>query len=283
MSYFFNENLEYKGVLQGDVFQVGECCDDIFLLEENFCMVITADCDIANRKMGNSYTCLPIISAEDYLRTVWLEDVIKREKIQLINQMLEIINSSNALKDNDCNSLTAISLEDWLQEESFLTILKLLSLDTQNKKHILCNDLYSVINSDKNFKTFISFRKLQKKSEVKVKKEISDALKNSREEFFFVPDLSVFDSFGAMIKLRDIRAVSHSRVFTEQLELKVSTIDPRKTLIRVGRFSDYLRYSISQKFALLFSRIGMPDSFESDFRNSLGLIANTVWENSNEN
>jgi len=277
MSYFYERDLGHDGVLQGDVFKVGALCDDIFLENEKWAVVITADCDIEKKKMGNTFTVLPIILAEDYLRDIWLVEVFNREKEELIEKAVEIINNSGISSIKGCNSITNESMDTWLNEEPIESIFKLLELDMEDKKIIEVSEKLSIVLDDVTMTNFFSLRKHQKRTEKKIKKEIMEAIKKCRDEFYFIPDIPCSESIGLMIKLRSIRAIHESRVVINELGARLYQDDQRKTLIRVGRFSDYLRYSISQNFALLFSRIGMPSQFESDNNVSIELISNSIW------
>lgn len=282
MSYFYEKNLEYDGVLQGDVFEVGNLCEDIFLDNEKWAVVITADCDIENKKMGNMFTVLPIILADDYLEEIWLVETFDREKKALIDKAVELINASKIHSKNDCHEVTYDSMIQWLKEEDLKSIFQLLKLDVTSNKFIELEVKLSIMSKGAYLKNYIELRTYQKRSEKKIKKEIMEAIKQCRDEFYFVPDIPCSKSIGLMIKLRSIRGMHESRVFKSERDSRLSLDDKEKAIIRVGRFSDYLRYSITQSFALLFSRIGMPSQFENDNNAAIDLISSSIWSKYNE-
>ena len=121
----------------------------------------------------------------------------------------------------------------------------------------------------------MSYKFLQKK-ENKIKTELEQALKNTREEFYFIPELSPLDGSAMYIKMRAVTAVPKELILKSESEIRFLPIDPQKTLVRIGRFSDYLRYSITQKFSNLFSRIGMKQEFERDAKDSIAITVDTI-------
>ncbi len=91
----------------------------------------------------------------------------------------------------------------------------------------------------------------------------------------------MYDSSG-IIKLRMIRPMHKSYVFTNEVDARQSKYSSSTNLVRIGRCSDYLRYSISQNFASLFSRIGMPSNFEEDINESTALFLEQLESNKND-
>lgn len=281
MSYFLEDINDYKGILQGDVFKVGSNCEDIFGPHEEYAVVITADCDIANKKMGDYFTVLPMISTESYLKHIWLKKVIFDEQKQCMQKLVQHINDSPNYKVHGCNVMSLDELDSWAREEPIESILSSLSIEiSTGKKGIQSTiDKYNETLKVTCMNTFVRYRKSFNKNKNQIDKEIKEAIhKNMRAEFQFIPDLGLSSETGIIVKLRDIRAIHKNRVFIDDLEFKSSPIDPNTCIERVGRFSDYLRYSITQNFASLFSRIGMPKTFEDDMDASLSLITESIVE-----
>ncbi|MBB1478506.1 hypothetical protein H5186_03380 [Pseudoalteromonas sp. SG41-2] len=282
MSYFLKEiNDDYKGILQGDVFKVGSSCGDIFGPLEDFAVVITADCDIVNKKMGDYFTILPMISTESYLKEIWLKKIISDEKKSYIHKIVEHMNKAPNFKALECNDMSVCELEDWMSSETIELILAQLNIEISTGKNGIKDtiDKYNETLKVNCIRTFVLYRKYLGKPNSKIDKEIKEAIqKNMRAEFQFIPDLGLSSETGMILKLRDIRAIHKNRVFIDGMELKTAQIDPNTCIERVGRFSDYLRYSITQNFASLFSRIGMPKTFEDDMDASLSLITESIVE-----
>ncbi|EOB3677315.1 TPA: hypothetical protein I7707_20105 [Vibrio vulnificus] len=281
MSYFINNLEDSEPILQGDVFKIGEMCRDVFSEDEDFVMVITADCDIANNKMGHSFTLLPIVTAEKFLENYWLPDQFKNELEKLVKNNVEKINSLSEFKKEGYTPLTAERLREWLKDNSLAKMYEALG-KRPSKDITLDSEKLEILKNEPKLRNFLKLRiDVEKKSDDKARKELSNAVRNSREEFLFIPDLSCTDEMGMVLKLRDVRAINKNKVFQSKFDAKLSKNGLENGILRVGRFSDYLRYSITQKFAMLFSRIGMPDSFENDEKESLDLLSTTILDKHN--
>ncbi len=79
MEYFTKDTTSYEGLLQGDLFRVNHRNESPFLIHEEYALLITADCDMANASKNVSYlTFLPIISTTNYLESIWIPEFIDR-------------------------------------------------------------------------------------------------------------------------------------------------------------------------------------------------------------
>lgn len=275
MSQYLEIDLDVEGVLQGDIFEVGENCSDIFKKEEKYAVVITADCDIAQNKMGRFFTLLPIISAQDYLTEYWIKGLFEKELKKIAEEVCLVVNKCGHLKQHGCDPVTAEGMLSWIDEDGLEGVFA--SLDIEKSKKIdEVVSRYELVSGESNIDGYLSLMKLRNKRERAVKSDITGAIKNSRDEFYFIPDLPKSKVSGHMIKLRDVRSVSKERLYKRAQDLRLSPNDPAKSLLRTGRFSDYLKYSITQQFAMVFSSIGMKDLFEKDADASLDMIASEI-------
>ncbi|MCG6272967.1 hypothetical protein K6U70_12610, partial [Vibrio vulnificus] len=169
----------------------------------------------------------------------------------------------------------------WLKDNSLAKMYEALG-KRPSKDITLDSEKLEILKNEPKLRNFLKLRiDVEKKSDDKARKELSNAVRNSREEFLFIPDLSCTDEMGMVLKLRDVRAINKNKVFQSKFDAKLSKNGLENGILRVGRFSDYLRYSITQKFAMLFSRIGMPDSFENDEKESLDLLSTTILDKHN--
>lgn len=277
MSNYFQVDYDLDDVLQGDIFEVGHGCDDIFEPEEKYAVLITADCDIANNKMGRFFTLLPIISAQCYLREIWIKDLFGKELDKIYEELCDFVNKSVYLQDGSYNPLKFSEIKEWLEEDGINEFVKSLEIGNDKKIEDILSR-YNLVSGEVNIENYLYLMRLRNKKITTIKKDIESSIKNSREEYYFIPDLPSSEFSGHMIKLRDVRAVPKERVFKNSYDLRLSPKSPDISLLRVGRFSDYLKYSITQNFAHVFSSIGMKDLFESDTRVSLDLISSEICD-----
>lgn len=84
MQYFYKKFTNYNGILQGDVFRVNNRSDSPFQIDEQFAILITADCDLANRTKNVNYlTFLPIISSTCYFEKIWIPTYFDKIRIDI--------------------------------------------------------------------------------------------------------------------------------------------------------------------------------------------------------
>lgn len=282
MTDYFNTNLDDEPILQGDVFRVGESCNGLFSSDEKYAVVITADCDIVNNKMGGNYTFLPIVSAKSYVEKYWMVDVFKKENQIVIKECCDKINNEKLPEKFECLDITPIQMMEWLKYKELTDIFETSGIDINHPKIRSLIDRSNILKLETNIENYSKLRAYQKRTEKSIKSEIRASLEKPRQDYYYIPEVERKDSIGKIIKLRDIRAVSKEFVFAKEFDLRISTADPTESLVRVGRFSDYLRYSITQRFASVFTKIGMPPSFESEVHESLTLITEHILESFNE-
>lgn len=283
MPKYYHRVKDKNEILQGDVFKVGENCNSIFSKDEQYAVLITADCDISQKKMGNYYTFLPIISARDYIEKYWLVELFRNQKKRIIEQACVELNNSKTIADSKCDKLTFESLDRWLKQKSLSYIFKISEIDINKKNIKFLIEKYEIISNDVSLKNYFKFNACQNKREKGIKNEMISSIKNSRQEFYYVPDINHPDSLGVIIKLRDIRAVHQDLVIKDKFSARLSKNGLDSSLIRVGKFSDYLRFSITQNFALIFTKIGMPSVFEEDVFASLDILTDHLWSSCNDN
>lgn len=84
-----------------------------------------------------------------------------------------------------------------------------------------------------------------------------------RGGYFFLPQLPDNSRYGHVVLLREIRAAPLESVFRRSIDIRNTDTSP-PYFLRRGRLSDNVRYAIAQQVATLFSRVGLPASFEEE-------------------
>ncbi len=281
MSYLIEKVTRNEEVLQGDIFKIINSDNELFLTGEEFVFIITADCDIANNKMGNYYSVLPIISTELYLKNYWVKDFFKKEFKKILDGLVSRLNKSEDIKSRKYDPLTSQSLGVWLKEDSLVEIVKVLNLKESFKNIDDVEKKLLVIKNSVDIDCYIDYRKISGAKDEGIKKDIIAAIKNCREEFYFIPQISKKGSLGSIIKLREIRPVHKNKLFLDETSERLSS-STANNVVRVCRLSDNLRYSISQTFALLFSRIGLPSEFEENKGESIAMLSEDIMRKFND-
>ncbi|MUT54297.1 hypothetical protein EG336_00490 [Vibrio parahaemolyticus] len=265
-------------ILQGDIFKIGKNCRDSFNDDENYAVVITADCDIAQNKMGNYYTLLPIISIEGYIERYWLPKFYKIESKSIYEKHLNNLNKSTYVQSGEYSSLNIESLDTWLESNNLEEIYQALTVKWDTKRYSPDMKCIELLRKPYSLSNYYELRsKIRQRADDKIEKELIEAAtKNAGGEFYHIPEVPFLEGLGCIIKLRDIRSIHKDKVYSGEFEARLSEDSIDNIVYRVGQFPDYLRYSITQRFSNLFSRIGMPDYFEEAESNSLQIFAQTM-------
>jgi hypothetical protein len=110
MDEYFVRIKEKDEIRQGDII-----CRDPSKHKSQWGVIITADCDIAQRRSRGNYIWLEIVSNDDYIDGPWATEQIRKfldkDGIALINQLNDILKK----KDSSLTDLTLKSLCEWLE------------------------------------------------------------------------------------------------------------------------------------------------------------------------
>lgn len=283
MAYYHENFNENESIRQGDIVKIGNNLSFGFSGEESFGFVVTADCDIHQSKTGGDITILPIINPQVFIDTIWIPETFSRERADVLKLICDKINKSGAPSTFQCNEITTNELDEWIKTTPIEEVLHELNINISDDLSILTKRL-SVLSSPPSLKSHFEHRCLiQRRKEQSVKNELSTAFKKMREEFYFLPEIRASSTLGAIIKLRHAKIVKIDSIYKNHREARINSINIERCIYRTGRCADYLKYSVVQKFALLFSKIGMPLEFESDESSSIDIITDNLWSIYNEN
>ena len=86
--------------------------------------ILTADCDIANRKASESFTWLKIVPAGNYLEESWAVEQLRRLIEKQSKVAAEGISGLITRAGLELSRLTTASLCDWLKNQSAEDILR---------------------------------------------------------------------------------------------------------------------------------------------------------------
>ncbi|BER96849.1 hypothetical protein [Vibrio cholerae] len=273
MDYFSDEIIAYKGLLQGDLFKINNKGDSPFLSYENYAVLITADCDLANpSKNVNYYTFLPIISSSSYIEKIWIPEYLEKKVKNKSNELSEYILKNKIHELKGCNPISGIELYNWVKESGIYDIVTSLELNKEEPKIKNTIKILELIECDKKNDIYFKINEIENNNSKKISSDLKSAISQSKEEFYILPLIDKMYDSPSVITLRMIRPIHKSYVFTNEIDARQSIFNTETNLVRIGRFSDYLRYSISQRFAYLFSRIGMPEDFEVDVDESINIF-----------
>lgn len=236
---------------------------------ERLGIVITADCDIAQRKAGGRYTWLEIVSMTVYVEGPWAQEQLRKLSEKRSKGMLEYLNGQIRKRDPGLTALTHEKLALWLRSKSAEEILanatgRSPAADDKQLRNLQAFAL--AVSSDETQTAFSRLKgawTLYGTDEKTQQDNVRDAFKDSGgfQDYFVLPELPRQSGLGFVVMLRSMWTIMASDLYLTEQDARIN--DRPDAFHRLGRLNDGIRFSITQKLAFLFSRIGMPTTFES--------------------
>ncbi|HHK8202616.1 TPA: hypothetical protein ACQVHI_004890 [Serratia marcescens] len=270
------DSYDNSDILQGDVFK-GINSDS----EEEVFTIISADCDIANNKLGRSgLACLSILSLDDYFFKEYCE---LRHKKAIDSEFDKVINSINGhwLSLSDAHKkIDSENIKSWVKEEDVEVIISTLKIErkeiaTKIKNSCEIIKKYSTHKDSEGCKsidllTIVNGKNHGDLSEINkiIKRYMGELSKSPPQDLFFIPSIPTLENIGYVVKLRSLFFVSTAHCFSSTTKAKESPI----SYIRIGRLTPTFKHALSQQFGTLFSRIGFPTYYEHDVKDSFEIF-----------
>ncbi|MBE8717513.1 hypothetical protein [Cellvibrio polysaccharolyticus] len=266
MTLFFTEIDDTEDVRQGDIIrkfntETGET--------ERLGIVITADCDIAQKKAGERYTWLEILPMTAYVEGSWAQEQLRKLSEKRSTAICDYLNSQIRKRRPGLTALKHDSLIHWLRSKTAEEILESATGEapTADNKHLRSlQGLALTVNVDQTQSAFSRLKAawiLFDINERSQQESVRNAFKDGGgfQDYFVLPDLPRQPGLGFVVMLRSMWTIMAPDLYLTEQDARIH--DRPDAFHRLGRLNDSIRYSITQKLAFLFSRIGMPTTFES--------------------
>ena len=263
---FFTQIEDTEEVRQGDIIrklnpETGEA--------DKLGIVITADCDIAQRKAGERYTWLEIVPMTAYVEGPWAQEQLRKLSEKRSKAICEYLNGQIRKRQPGLTSLTHESLAQWLRSKTAEEILASATgeVPTADSKQLRDLQGFALTVSTDETQSALSRLKaawmlfgIDEKSQ---QESVRNAFKDGGgfQDYFVLPELPRQAGLGFVVMLRSMWTIMAPDLYLTEQDARIH--DRPDGFHRLGRLNDGIRFSITQKLAFLFSRIGMPKTFES--------------------
>jgi hypothetical protein len=253
-------------------------------LVEAICLVITADCDIAQNKFGTHLAVLRVIPLQDYLRTVWAERRLRKLLDTETENIRSQLNKWNAQRLGEASSLTAGGITRWVRDCQPDEICRDLEVPeaVAAKLRASIGMFRSALLAIESGGGPDSLAKLIAFRSVIFRKPRSDCLKEALkqasgeplpDDVFLLPILPQLDTGPAVILLRDMLGVPRDLVCFRSCDAT-----SERHFLRVGSLHPTLKHAVSQAFGNLYARIGLPEAHEARRREAIEKVNTFQWE-----
>jgi len=247
--------------------------------------VLTADCDIAQKKVRDYYTCLEIVPASYYIEKYWAAEQLHRLIEKHVPVAIQGIAGLTKSAGYDVTPLTPSSLRDWLSDKRGDDIVASISKPgTANARLVaVLNALRIALGHEGPISQLSRLRSawaLLGLREPSQQARIREAFDPDRgfPDFLLVPEIRECPGYGYVVLLRSLWTLAAKDLFRSELDARIN--DRPDAFHRIGRFNDTLRFAIAQKLAFLFSRIGMPIEYEQACESATDLLVETIFMSS---
>lgn len=287
MSKYYSTDLEEQ-ILQGDLICKNAISDGSSI--PTLGVIITADCDIAQNKAGGRITFLEILTISEYLAGPWATEQIRKFVKTKGEKLLKQINATIDKPGSAFAPLSENSFLDWIRESEPAEILNFLDSDKLNTP--------ANISTLKALQIALGYKSEGDESMFeRIKRAWTTAGENDRSQidkiqsafggnsgfpdYFLLPELPEKEGIGFVVQLRSIHSFQAIDLFYTEADARIA--GKPYAYYRIGRLEDAIRFAIVQKFAFLFSRIGMAPDFEDSCETATALILESHYSSTNGN
>lgn len=282
MAGFFTQIEDAEDVRQGDIIRKLNSATGG---TEKLGVVITADCDIAQGKASERYTWLEIVPMAAYIEGPWAIEQLRKLSEKRSKGICEYLNGQIRKLQPDLAALTHESLVQWLRNKTAEEILvsatgKTPAADFKMLRELQALSLTVCAEEDQSaFSQLKAAWTLFGIDDKKQRENVRDAFNDGGgfQDYFVLPELPRQAGLGFVVMLRSMWTILAPDLYLTEQDARID--DCPNAFHRIGRLNDRIRFSITQKLAFLFSRIGMSKPFESACGTAADLMVEDVFKN----
>lgn len=266
MNEFFKTISDDDDIRQGDIIRMIHPTSP---LNVTYGVVVTADCDIAQKKAGERYTWLEVLSIKDYIEGPWAEEQLRKLAEKHSKALCEYLNAQLRKLDSSLSPLTTKTLAEWLKSCSAEEILQAITGKNSKPDQKALRELNGLAKAIGVSEDRLAFGRLKESwacfgtDPAKQRDAVRGAFRTSGgfQDYFVIPELPRTSGYGFVVMLRSMSTIMAADLFLTEQDARIQ--DRPNAFHRLGRLHDGIRFAIAQRLAFLFSRIGLPSSFES--------------------
>jgi hypothetical protein len=209
---FFQVVSDRAPIRQGDIIRLDADTDP---LPPTWGVVVTADCDIAQEKMGDYFTYLHIVPARRYLEHVWAAEELLKLGTQYAEKCVNLVYEADRKRNPQVRPMDAPELLGWIREDGADGVVDAIGI-TATKERAKAAALFETFAlSDELTGNFLTpLERLTAcwsragKHQNEQTGQIANAVnyRQMRSDYMFVPTLPNETAVGFVILLRDIRS-----------------------------------------------------------------------------
>lgn len=240
--------------------------------------ILTADCDIAQRKHADFLTCLEIISCNEYYENHVCVTLVEQELQNSLREFADLVQRIDSRRDPSVSRLSKDDIFAWLDICAPSEIAR--RLDARHKEteklslvrqKIQLLAMYSLPSPrDRIEALWKAIEKPPSKISLELRNIFQKHIPNS---FFFLPYLPGDKENGFFVLVNKIHSVSEENI---RMASQHAAQTAAASYARIGHLPDRVRFSIVQRAVYIFSRIGFETAYESEERTALDILVDQL-------
>jgi hypothetical protein len=247
--------------------------------------VITADCDIVQKKAGDRYSLLRVVAGHEWLQTRWAEEQLRRLTDKQARIAADALSTHIQRRDDGLDPLDPDALLRWLAEAEPAQVWAAAVADRGEDARVI-KAMHAVkLAGDRSGRSALDRLRQAWTALGRSPKEQAAAMHEAFSgergfpDFFMLPDMPDTDGYGFVVLLRDLFSVNGDALFATERDARLA--DRPDAFHRFARLQDGVRFAVTQKLAFLFSRIGLSSSYERACASAADLLIQQIGEQEN--
>ena len=260
-----------RPIRQGDIFAWLEAPTDPW---RKLGVVVTANCDIAQRKHRGILSYVPVLPLHDYFRLFYLPSRLEKGVRPVVEELTKSVREYQVTNRPDFpEPLSEAATLAWAQERNPAEIADELRITDQKARTLfteLVRDYRAIRNAldgeayQNQLDALVRIRARQQrvpheKAQQTILQDIHGAMETLAGDCFFIGRIAAQYTIGHVAYLRLVREIRHGQIAIKQSDL--SGLPPLLAR-RVSRLQSPYIFRLTQQLADVFLAIGLPPEYE---------------------
>ena len=265
-------------IRQGDVVKKVGPVDQVV---NEYAVILTADCDIAQKKSNNRMTLIRAVPINEFVGSYWASWELEKLVEKQLRAVTPFFSACAGKIDPSLRALTDARLLAWVRSDSPDEIFDVLGvMPTKHAKE------FAALSALKGYVVFLEDQQDRdglaalSRAYVTLGRSLSDIRDRVREalttnsgfqDYLIIPNCPDNLQDGLAILMREVFTIPAEDILQSEYQARVQ--DRINCFARIGRLRDRVKYAVTQRIAFVFSRIGMEAAYEDSCQTLADLIA----------
>lgn len=218
-------------------------------------IIINADCDIQNDKIGGFISYLPVYHVGEYLNLFWAA----KQTSAILTDCIAQVSKLGEFKPQEAQDLCEWLGVDDVERVTTLLLARLgLKKSAEESLRKLLSKAHICLCGDDPIQKLARISTLEANAQAHLTKQLAAGRKAIQEGGFFISEIPSERKLGFVVRLSRVLSIRADRCFRSGSD-RLSRGDECRSGVRIAQLTPTYKYRLAQLFAYQFSRIGLPD------------------------